>query len=172
MKYKKRTIAGVVAGTVLAGGAAFAAVTIFGGGHAAVAAAVPNALTVDNVQFTSTLLPGGSANVKGDVHNPNNFPVKVTDVIVVDNANTHGVGPVADCGPGKLTVNGVHNSYAISSSGPNVDGWKFHLGTPVSIAANGGGATIEVANAVTQAALTQSFCGFDADIAVVATAGN
>lgn len=166
MKWTKRTIGGTVAGFVLASGAAFAAVTLFGGGHAAVAAAVPNPLTVDQVQFTSTLLPGGSANVKGVVHNPNDFPVKVTDVIVIA-AGAHGVGP--DCA--SLSIGGTSGTFAINGSGTTAAGFKTHLAVPVSIAANGA-EYVEVPNIVSQAVGATSFCGFEADVAVVATAGN
>lgn len=166
MKWTKRTVGGTIVGFLAAGTAAFAAVTLFGGGHAAVAAAVPVPLTVDQVQFTSTLLPGGSADVKGAVHNPNDFPVKVTDVIVIA-AGAHGVG--ADCA--SLAVGGVSGTYAINGSGTTAAGFKTHLATSVTIAA-GGAEFVTVPGIVSQATGATSFCGFEADVAVVATAGN
>lgn len=165
MKWTKRTVGGTIAGFLAAGTAAFAAVTLFGGGHAAVAAAVPNPLTVDQVQFTSTLLPGGSANVKGTVHNQNDFPVKVIAVIVLE-AGAHGVG----VGCTGLSVNGTPGNHVINGSGVPAPGFKTTLAAPVTIAANGAEA-IEVPNIVSQAADATSFCGFEANVAVVATAG-
>jgi hypothetical protein len=171
MKFTKRTIAGAVGGTLLAGGAAFAAVTLFSSAHVAAAAAVPSALTVDGVQFTGTLLPGGSAGVKGVVHNPNNFPVSVTDVIVLAGTGTHGVG--AGCGAGVLTIGGVPGgSYTINGSGDTAAGNKFTLASAVMIPANNGAEWVEIPAAVSQVAGSTALCGFEADIAVVATAGN
>lgn len=167
MKFKKRAIAGAVAGFVLAGGAAFAAVTLFGGGHASAAATVPNPLTVDNTQFVSALLPGGSADVKGIVHNPNSFPVKVTSVIVKD-AGAVGSGP--GCVSSTLHIGGVAGTYPISTSA-TAAGHQFVLTTPVEIAANGA-EWVTAVNAVSQDSGAIAFCGFEADVAVTATAGN
>lgn len=166
MKWTKRTVGGTIVGFLAAGTAAFAAVTLFSSAHVAAAAAVPNPLTVDQVQFANTLLPGGSANVKGTVHNPNDFPVKVTAVIVLA-AGAHGVGP----GCAGLSIGGIFGSFAINGSGDTADGFKTTLPAPVTIAANSA-EFVEVPNVVAQAAGATSLCGFEADIAVVATAGN
>lgn len=170
MKFTKRTIAGAIAGTVLAGTAAYAAIALYSSAHVSAAASTASPLTVDNVQFATTLLPGGSADVKGDVHNTNSFPVTVTDVIV-KSAGAHGVG--ADCGPGILTVGGTFGpNWTIGDgAGATAAGNKFTLAPPITIPASTG-TTITVPNAVLQAAGSHSFCGFEADLVVVASAGN
>lgn len=170
MKWTKRTVGGTIVGFLAAGTAAFATVTLFSSAHVAAAAAVPNPLTVDNVAFTNTLLPAGSAGVKGIVHNSNDFPVKVTDVIVLAGPETHGVG--AGCGGIILTVGGVPGaSYLINGSGDTAAGNKFTLASAVTVPA-GGAELVTVPAAVSQAAGSTTLCGFEANIAVVATAGN
>ena len=169
MKFTKRSIAGAVAGAVLAGGAAYAAVSLYSSARVAVGATVPNALTVDSTEFVGTLVPGGSAGVKGMVHNPNNFPIKVTEVIIKNNASTKGVG--ADCGPGKLSVAGTDGQHVVAADGTEAQGWKTVLDAPVEVTPNGA-AWVEIPAVVTQAAGSTSFCGFEADLAVVATVGS
>lgn len=169
MKYKKRTIAGVIAGTMLAGGAAFAAVTIFGGGHVAAAATVPQALVVDNAEFVNPLLPGGSADVRGIVHNPNPFPVKVTSVIVKDAGAT---GSGSGCINSTLHIGGTAGDFTVAATGPQVAGHQYMLPTSVEVAANGGTASVTFPNAVSQDSGATAFCGFAADVAVTALAGN
>ncbi len=167
MKYTKRSIAGGIGGVLLAGTAAYAAVTLFGGGHVAAAATVPTPLTVDSAEFATTLLPGGSVDVRGIVHNPNSFPVKVTSVIV-KNAGAAGSG--TGCQNSTLHVGGTDGTFAVSSTA-SAAGHQFILATPVSIAA-GGAEWVTVPNAVSQDAGATAFCGFAADVAVTATAGS
>jgi hypothetical protein len=168
LKYKKRTIGGVIGGFLLAGGAAFAAITLFGAGHVAAAATVPTPLTVDSAEFVTTLLPGGAADVRGIVHNPNTFPVKVTSVIIKD---AGAVGTGTGCQNTTLHIGGTSGTYAVSSTGPSVAGHQFILASTVSIAA-GGAEWVTVPAAVSQDATATAFCGFDADVAVTATAGS
>jgi hypothetical protein len=167
VKYTKRTIAGTVAGTVLAAGAAFAAVTIFGGGHVAAAATVPSALTVDGAEFISPLLPGGVADVRGVVHNPNSFPVKVTSVIIKDAGAT---GSGAGCVNSTLHVGGTAGTFLISESS-SAAGHQILITPPITVAA-GGAEWVTAPAAVSQDAGATAFCGFAADVAVTALAGN
>jgi hypothetical protein len=167
VKFTKRTIAGAIGGTLLAGTAAFAAVTIFGGGHVAAAATVPSALTVDNAEFVSPLLPGGSADVRGIVHNPNAFPVKVTSVIVKDAGAT---GSGAGCVNSTLHIGGTAGTFAVSES-TSAAGHQFILASPITIAA-GAAEWVTAPAAVSQDAGATAFCGFAADVAVTALAGN
>jgi hypothetical protein len=168
VKFTKRTIVGGSIGAVLAGGAAFAAVTLFGGGHVSAAATVPTALTVDGAEFVTPLVPGGSADVRGVVHNPNTFPVKVTSIIIKDQG---AVGSGAPCVDSTLHIGGEAGSFAISTS-QNAQGHRFVLTTPVELAANGGAAYVTFPGAVSQDSGATAFCGFAADVAVTATAGN
>ncbi len=167
MKYKKRTIAGAIAGTVLAGSAAFAAVTIFGGGHVAAAATVPQALVVDNAEFVNPLLPGGSADVRGIVPNPNHFPVKDTSVTIKDSGAT---GSGAGCQNATLHVGGTAGTFAVSES-VNAAGHQILITPNVTIAA-GGAEWVTAPAAVSQDSAATAFCGFAADVAVTALAGN
>lgn len=167
MKFTKRTLVGGTLGAIMAGGAAFAAVTIFGGGHVAAAATVPNALTVDNAQFVSDLLPGSAADVKAIVHNPNNFPVKVTSVIIKDAGAT---GSGTGCVNSTLHIGGTSGTFAVSAS-ESAAGHQITLSSPVTVAANGA-EWVTAPAAVSQDAGAIAFCGFAADVAVTATAGN
>jgi hypothetical protein len=74
-------IAGVAGGGVaLAAGTAVAALLVFGTGTlTASAAAQSKSLKVTNVKLSNSLVPGGpKVGVKMRVHNPNDFPVKLT----------------------------------------------------------------------------------------------
>lgn len=157
------------AAVVATGGAALAAVLIFGFGQASVAATATQNLTVDNIDVTAPLLPGGTVGAKGIVHNPNNYPVKVSAVIIRADGAT-GV-PAASCGfPAVLTPKGVFNA----NYGPGIGaGWKTAIaaGDQVTVPANGA-AWVSIPEAVSQAAGSTSMCGFTASIAVEALAGN
>jgi hypothetical protein len=167
VKFTKRTIAGAIAGTVLASGAAFAAVTIFGGGHVAAAATVPSALTVTDAEFVNPLLPGGSADVRGIVHNPNSFPVKVTSVIIKDAGAT---GSGASCVNSTLHVGGTAGTFAVSESA-TAAGHQILITPSITVAA-GGAEWVTAPAAVAQDTGATAFCGFAADVAVTALAGN
>lgn len=157
--------AAVSFGIVAVAGAAVAAMLIFGAGTFSANAAETKPLTVSNTALTSTLYPGGSAGAKGVVHNPNDFPVTVTDVIVKESPAI-AVSP-SECN-GKVNPTGVHGTYG----GPtgNVTGWKYHLSTPVVVNA-GSAAWVTVPSAVSQDPSGTTTCGVTADIVVVATAG-
>jgi hypothetical protein len=162
MKFTKRTIAGSVAGFVLAGGAAFAAALIFADGSISQAAAAPTLNVGNDARFTNTLVPGGSAGAAVSVGNPNDFAVKVIKVGV----KTSGLGVTgAGCNISTLTLNG---------SSETIDGdatEAFTLASPVEIPA-GGVATVSVPNVVSQAGSATAFCGVNADFVVVGSVGN
>lgn len=164
-KTRKWAVLGAGLGVAAAGGAAWAAVTLFGFGDADVAATATQNLTVDNIDVTAPLLPGGTVGAKGVVHNPNNYPVKVTAVII----RAEGAqGVPASCSlPGVLTPKGVAGDYG-TGIGP---GWKTVLADPVTVAA-GGAEWVAVPQAVAQQSGSNMMCGFKAKVAVEATAGN
>lgn len=66
--------------------AAWAAVELFGFGTLDAVAATTQNLTVNNktAQLVGKLIPGKTVGAKADVTNPNDFPVTVTAVIVLD----------------------------------------------------------------------------------------
>jgi hypothetical protein len=166
-KKNRRKAAAIIGGVtaVVVGGTAWAAVTLFGFGTADVAATSSQNLTVDGVVATSALVPGGTAGAKGVVHNPNNFPVKVTAVIIYsDGLHGQGVG----CDEATLTPKGVYGSYGPDSK----PGFKTVLTPPVTVAGNGGAEWVEIPQAVSQAAAATKFCGFKANVGVEALAGN
>jgi hypothetical protein len=165
-KTRKWAVLGAGLGVALAGGAAWAAVTLYGAGDADVAATELKPLTVDNIQTTGPLLPGETVGAKGAVHNPNAFPVRVTAVIIRAEG-LQGVG--AGCNePGVLIPKGTPGNYGTGIG----QGWKTTLTEPVTVAKNGGGSWVEIEQAVAQKAGTTMTCGFKAKIAVEALAGN
>lgn len=96
MKFTKRTIAGAIAGTVLAGGAAYAAITLTATGSAQADAYVARSLTVSGSQFSSQVYPGVSANLSFKVSNPNPFKVDIKSVAI---ANPRDLS--VTCAPGE-----------------------------------------------------------------------
>jgi hypothetical protein len=79
-------------GTVLAGGAAFAAVQLFGFGSIDAQAATLKNLDVANAKLSGSLVPGKSVGAQADVGNQNDFDVKITGVIVQDSSLVAAVG--------------------------------------------------------------------------------
>ncbi|GLY01016.1 hypothetical protein [Actinoplanes sp. NBRC 101535] len=82
-KTTKRSVAVVTAAIVGIGGAgaAFAAWLLQGEGSASAASGEAATLVVTpNTTSTTTLVPGGKADVKFEVSNPNTFPVAITDI--------------------------------------------------------------------------------------------
>ena len=79
---RKATVTAVVTGVLLAASVAFAAWTASGTGAGYAKATSAQALsTVDASASTSAqLYPGGTGDVKLTVHNPNDYPVRVTSV--------------------------------------------------------------------------------------------
>lgn len=158
------TLAGV--GTLFAGGAAFAAVQLFGYGTLDAEAATLKNLDVSGVQLSGSLVPGASVGGKGYVGNGNDFDVKVTAIIVQDNSvQLKGAG----CDPKTLTFGGVAvASYPGQGGGP---GHRIALAAPVTIQA---GKTVEVKanNVVSQDASANALCGVKVNFAVEAQVGS
>lgn len=77
MKFTKRTIAGAAAGFALAGGAAYAAMTITGTGTAHADAYVAQNITITDEQVSKKIWPGVTADLTFKVQNDNPFPVTI-----------------------------------------------------------------------------------------------
>lgn len=80
MKFTKRTIAGIIGGAVLAGGSAYAAMTIIGTGSASASAYQAQNLTISGVHFDKQIWPGVQASLIFDVANKNPFPVTLNQI--------------------------------------------------------------------------------------------
>ncbi|WP_052720983.1 hypothetical protein [Actinoplanes rectilineatus] len=99
-KTTKRSVAVVTAAVVAVGGAgaAFAAWLLQGEGSASAASGQAAELVVTpNTTSTTALVPGGTADVKFEVANPNTFPVAVTDITFSDFSSNK-----AGCGAGDI----------------------------------------------------------------------
>lgn len=153
-------------GTLFAGGAAFAAVQLFGFGSIDAQAATLKNLTVQNVHLTGTLAPGQTVGGAADVTNTNDFAVQVTGVILQDSSlQTSGTGcDSATVSPGGTPV----ATYPGSGGG---SGHLIALAAPVTIPA-GDAKTITAANVVSQASTASALCGVKANFAIVAQVGN
>ncbi len=162
MKYKKRTIAGVIAGTVLAGSAAFAAALIFADGSISQAAANPTLNVGTDAHLTNTLVPGGTSGAAVSVGNPNDFPVKVIKV-GVKNASLSVT-------PSTCNINSLH-LLGVADVVNGVPSSVYTLAGPVEIPA-GGVATVNVPNVVSQDSSATAFCGVHADFTIVGAVGN
>jgi hypothetical protein len=151
-------------GTLAAGGAAFAAVNLFGFGTLEQGPATMKNLTVASPKLTGSLVPGQSVGGTANVGNENDFPVKVVAVIVKDaSVQTSG----ADCNPNTLTLNGTA---PVTYPGGGA-GHRVSLAAPVTIPA-GEAKPITVANIISQQASATGLCGVKADFAVEAQVGN
>jgi hypothetical protein len=174
MKFTKRTIAGAVAGAVLAGGAAFAAVSLWGSGTASVAATKSEGIVVDNVKLTKPLVPGGAASdATGDAYNPNDFAVKITGIVVLDEGQVV-TGCTADANKAsvKIAAGTAVTSVKVSAAGPTKTGRLFPVAGEVTIPAKQK-AEVRVNAVVSQEATATEFCGFNAKLGVEAvSAGN
>jgi hypothetical protein len=169
-KRNRRTMAAVIGAgaAVVIGGTAWAAVALFGFGTANVAATTTTDLTVEQVSVTSPLLPGAIVGAKGLVKNPNAYPVKVVTVYIRE-AGASGV-PAAACNvPGVLIPQGAYANH-----GTNIgNGWKTELtGTAVVEIPANNERWVEIPQAVKQISGSETMCGFTANIAVKALAGN
>lgn len=153
-------------GVLAAGGAAFAAVQLFGYGSIDQSAATMQDLTVTNVHLTGSLVPGQSVGGAADVSNGNDFPVTVSAVIVQDSSlHTNGSG----CVSSSVTAGGTAG---ITYPGPGGGaGHQVTLAAPVLIPANSA-RTITASNVVSQSASADHLCGVQATFAVVAAVGN
>src|ERR1051325_3113228 len=103
---KLAVVSGGIATILAVGGAAYAAVQLFGFGDADVDAAGVQNLTIDNFQTLTPLYPGATVGAKAIVHNPNNIPVKVTAVII----RKEGLGGKgSNCDASSLHAKGAHS---------------------------------------------------------------
>lgn len=163
---KKVTFVAVVGAVLVVPVAAWAAVQIFGFGDFSVAGAETNDLSVDNVQTVQPLTPGSSVDVKAIVHNPNKYPVTVTNAIIrAEGLTATGGGNCASAGI--MTPGGTYNANYGDRIGA---GWKSNV-EPVRVPA-GGAAWVTVQNAVAMSADANRMCGFAGHVAVLANAGN
>jgi hypothetical protein len=82
---RKLSIGASIAGALLVGSVAFAAWTATGSGSGYAKATNAQALTTVDVSAstTATLYPGATGDVLLSIHNPNPYPVTVTDVVSV-----------------------------------------------------------------------------------------
>jgi hypothetical protein len=150
-------------GTALAGGAAFAAVNLFGFGSIEQGEATLQELEVKNVKLTGSLVPGQSVGGSADVNNKNDFAVQVTGVILKD-SSLKATGK--DCDPKTVAPGGSPATYPGGGAGHQIN-----LASPITIPA-GEGRTITAANVVSQSPNADGLCGVKADFAVVAKVGN
>jgi hypothetical protein len=151
-------------GTVLAGGAAFAAVQLFGYGSIDQGAATMQNLTVSSPKLSNTLVPGKSVGGQANVGNSNDFDVKVTGFILKD-ASLAGQGE--GCDPATLTPGGTATTYPVGGGA----GHLIAVSPAVTIPA-GQERTISAPGVVSQSATATALCGVKAEFAVVAQVGN
>ncbi len=107
MLNKKKLIGvGVIATTLLAAGVAFAAWNASGTGSGYAKATTAQVLTTSDVAATTTaqLYPGGTADVKIKIHNPNPYPVRITS-ITGTGAITSDKGAACDASTGVTYTN-------------------------------------------------------------------
>ncbi len=162
---RKRTIATVAAVLVIAGGGtAWAAYLLYGFGTITSNKAVTQGLVVDNAsaQLTKKLVPGQTVGAKAVVQNPNDFPVKVTGVIVRTEGQT--VNPNTPACQTTVKVEGTGTTWPGEGGGPATA--QPVVGTVVI--APGGSEWVTVAEAVSQDAGATELCGFSAQFAVKA----
>lgn len=166
---KKVIVATVLAVVAVGGGTAWAAVELFGFGSFNSAAATTQELTVvqNTGVLTSSLTPGNTVGAKADVHNPNDFPVTVTAVILRNSTLTvtaKAPATAADQTSCEQTVHPVGTAGTWPGSGGGA-------GTVQAIAANvtipaGQTRTVTVPAAVKQEDTGTALCGVHADFAV------
>lgn len=107
MRNKKKLIGvGVIATTLLAAGVAFAAWNASGAGSGYAKATTAQVLTTSDVAATTTaqLYPGGTADVKIKINNPNPYPVRITS-ITGNGAITSDKGAACDASTGVTYTN-------------------------------------------------------------------
>ncbi len=168
---RKKIIAGAAIAGVLIPGAAWAAVNLFGFGTFTQAAGTTKVLTIEGTPTTTkTLVPGQTVGVKGNVKNSNDFPVKVTGIIVKKGSEKTTGGTAEQCmitfAPGGKTA-----EFPKNGDDPAVPGsTAFDLKTPVEIPA-GFTKEIVVADVLKQDSKAKVLCGVSAEYAVVAVVG-
>lgn len=172
-KRNKRKIAVVssIAAVLIAPAAAWAAVTLFGFGTFDAAAATTLNLTIDpgTAVLTSSLTPGHTVGAKAVVRNPNDFPVKVTGVILRN--STLAVTAKAPATPADQT-NCETTVHPVGSAGtwPGAGGGAGTvqvIAAPITIAP-GDAQLVTVPASVKQDASGTALCGVHADFAVIA----
>lgn len=164
-KRKSRKIwAFAAAGTLFATGAAYAAVQLFSYGTINQAEATLQQLNLTDAKLTGSLVPGQTVGGSVKVSNPNDFPVKVTAVILKD-SSLAATG--ANCDPATVAPGGAVAAYPTGGAGH-----KIALASPVTINGGGGPVTITVPGAVSQAGTATGLCAVSADFAVEASIGS
>jgi hypothetical protein len=152
-------------GVALAGGAAFAAVQLFGYGSIDQSAATLKNLDTANAKLASSLVPGKTVNGLVDVGNQNDFDVVATAVIIQDSSlAVTGTG----CDINSLTLGGSATTYPGTGGG---SGHQITLAAPVTIPA-GTAKTLTVPNVVGQNASATALCGVKGSFAIVAHVGS
>lgn len=147
---------------------AWAAINLFGFGDFEAAAGTSKVLVVDNTTVTKTLVPGGKTGTKGIVRNPNDFPIKVTHVIV-KNDSVAGTGE--GCDQNSLTLLGTPAPYPLAQdegATGSAAGTKQEVAEQVTIAP-GQAAWVTVPESVEQKPTATTLCGLKGRYAVVAT---
>ena len=107
MRNKKKLLGiGVITTTLLAAGVAFAAWNAGGTGSGYAKATSAQALSTTDVAATTTaqLFPGGTADVKIKISNPNPYPVRITS-ITGNGAITSDKGAACDASTGVTYTN-------------------------------------------------------------------
>jgi hypothetical protein len=174
---RKIIVVSAIVGTLAAPAAAWAAVALFGFGSFSSAATTTQNLTIVGTPTTTgPLAPGETVGVKGDVKNPNGFPVKVTGIIVRKGSETTTGGTPAECDislhPRGTTVDFPGDSNATPSTSTVANGGtQFTLASAVTIAPNAT-VTITVADVIKQNASATKLCGVGAEYAVRAIVGS
>ncbi len=167
-KWTKRQIAiASVAGAVLvAPGVAYAAVQIFGFGSIAGAAPANPTLTIEDATYPTevgVLAPGGKANVKIAVKNPNSFAVDVKSLHIKNGFTVNG-GTAGQC---DITATGASASFPEQGGGSK----KTTLTSPVTL--NPGQVTyIDFPEVFSQAATATKLCSVSGQYAVEGSVGN
>lgn len=166
-KKKSRKYVALTAGVgvLLAGGAAYAAVALFGFGSIDSGEATLKDLTVSQSKLTGALVPGKSVGGQADVANGNDFDVIVSGIVLKD-SSLQATG--AKCDPATVTPGGTVTTYPGAGGGA---GHLITLAAPITIPANQA-KTITAQNVVAQAASANGLCGVKADFAVVAAVGS
>jgi hypothetical protein len=107
VRNKKKLIGvGVITTTLLAAGVAFAAWNASGTGSGYAKATTAQVMTTSDVAATTTaqLYPGGTADVKIKINNPNPYPVRITS-ITGNGAITSDKGAACDASTGVTYTN-------------------------------------------------------------------
>lgn len=170
---RKIVVISALVGTLAFPAAAWAAVALFGFGSFNSAATITQDLTIVGTPTTTgPLAPGEAVGVKGDVKNPNGFPVKITGIIVRKGSETVTGGTPVQCAIA-LDPRGTTVDFPAHGAVPAVPngGTQFTLASDVTIAPNATSA-ITVADVLKQAPTATKLCGVGADYAVRAIVGS